>query len=199
MNMKGITINEMSEINNYLNRDNRRSTAEIIYDKVSRVITCPESWSRKIRSQMSKDTYPFVTMNQLIRQMDEAISADDDYRAELIQEVIDTMIAQEIKDGFPGSEEDALDFLKNHVAVGRLLAADIKAVYHQYVTTCSDDPFIHIPKLVKARAVATKLKNEMIRQELNSRIKFIVRSEEALGFAGTEKQVLDRIHSTELS
>jgi hypothetical protein len=185
--------------------NSKKDFASRLYKKVSKVIKNPVKWARILRGQMSKDTLPFVTMNQLLMQNDIAYRENDMDRAGKIEELINEMVNQELEDGFPGTLELALEFLKKHVSIGRMYAAKIESVYCQYVVNYSTDPFIHIPKVVEARKVAEKFAAEgfedtrpalEIYQHLDDMIQYVLEMEIKAGETGTEEELLEALHST---
>ena len=201
-NRIGDSITDRSEIAAHYGNRRKKSFAELVYNKTSKVISKPQKWASTLRSQMSKDVFPFVTVNQLLKQLQIAEKKGDEARAQGIEDVLAEMISQERTDGFTGTDALCIQFLKAHVAVGRLMAADIEKVYHQYVVSFKDDPFIHIPKVIEARKVAENLASEDrdaadIYADMDQKLVYVCSQEREAGQVGSDAELLEALHGTE--
>lgn len=184
-------------------RPTRTEKEAMFYRKVSKVLKNPKAEARRLRAQMSKEVYPFITVNQLDRQRKLAVEEGDDQRAEQIVSFLEEMIRQEMEDGFPGTVAECLTYLRLNVSVGRLYAANIEAVYRQYVKDLSEDPFIHLPKVRKALAISSDLASESIGhayvcQKMEEMVGYVVGNERKLGYEGSDVDLLEAIHAWEL-
>ena len=202
-NTIGDSINNREQVASHYQVSDRRDKSSMFYRKVSKVIKSPEREARRLRAQMSKEVYPFVTVNQLIHQRKLAEKQGEEARFEDISAFLEEMVRQELDDGFPGTLEECLTYLTKNVSVGRLYAANIEAVYKQYTVNFEDDPFIHLPKVRKALAVSAELVNESaghayVNQQMGDMLEYVTDQERAQGCEGTDDELLEHIHSWDL-
>lgn len=202
-NTIGSSVANREEIQQVYNTAGRRDKSAMFYRKVSKVIKNPEREARRLRAQMSKEVYPFVTVNQLIHQRTLAEKQGEEERFQAISYFLEEMVRQELEDGFPGTVSECLAYLKKNVAVGRLYAANIEAVYKQYTVDFKEDPFIHLPKVRKAYAVSAELATSSaghayVNQHMGEMIGYVTAQERSLGYEGSDEELLEKIHSWEL-
>jgi hypothetical protein len=181
----------------------KRDRSKMFYSKTSKVIKNPEREARRLRAQMSKECYPFITVNQLSNQREQARRDGDTDRASAIEVFLAEMIRQEMEDGFPGGVDECLAYLGKNVSVGRLFAANIEAVHKQYVVDMVDDPFVHITKMRKAEQLSASMRGKgeghmLVQKRMTEMLDYVVDQSRASGYEGTDEYLLNCIHSWDI-